>query len=234
VLHGDLDPTTGLLADPTPPYARYQANLNHIGPLGNSSSRKETVMRRLVLMLFCSALGLASLGLAAQPALAADLCVGAKPGCFQTIQAAVDVAHDGSSAVALNGGLEVFEGFATVRNSLIRGNRVSAVSTAGAFAGGGGVGNYARATLERTLERTLVIGDSVSATGAGGLSVSGILNATVGGPPQLTLTDSVVTANDVSASPGIALQGGGIFTDTAIASARSVVAGNQPDQCFGR
>jgi 5-methylthioadenosine/S-adenosylhomocysteine deaminase len=35
LLHGDIDPATGLLADPTPPYALYPANLNHAGPLGN-------------------------------------------------------------------------------------------------------------------------------------------------------------------------------------------------------
>jgi cytosine/adenosine deaminase-related metal-dependent hydrolase len=34
-LHGDVDPTTGLLADPTPPYKLYPADLNQIGPLGN-------------------------------------------------------------------------------------------------------------------------------------------------------------------------------------------------------
>jgi cytosine/adenosine deaminase-related metal-dependent hydrolase len=34
-LHGDIDPGTGLLADPTPPYKLYPANLNQIGPLGN-------------------------------------------------------------------------------------------------------------------------------------------------------------------------------------------------------
>jgi cytosine/adenosine deaminase-related metal-dependent hydrolase len=35
VLHADVDPATGLLADPTPPYRLYPANLNQIGPLGN-------------------------------------------------------------------------------------------------------------------------------------------------------------------------------------------------------
>jgi len=35
LLHGEVDPTTGLLADPTPPYALYPANLNHVGLLGN-------------------------------------------------------------------------------------------------------------------------------------------------------------------------------------------------------
>ncbi len=36
-------------------------------------------------------------GLAAPPALAADLCVGSGPGCFSTLQAAVSAAHDGDT-----------------------------------------------------------------------------------------------------------------------------------------
>lgn len=35
VLHADINPTLGLLADQTPPYQLYPANLNHVGPLGN-------------------------------------------------------------------------------------------------------------------------------------------------------------------------------------------------------
>jgi hypothetical protein len=35
LLRGEVDPATGLLADPTPPYKLYPANLNQIGPLGN-------------------------------------------------------------------------------------------------------------------------------------------------------------------------------------------------------
>ena len=35
LLNGDIDPGTGLIADPTPPFALYPANLNHIGPQGN-------------------------------------------------------------------------------------------------------------------------------------------------------------------------------------------------------
>jgi cytosine/adenosine deaminase-related metal-dependent hydrolase len=35
VLHGDVDPSTGLVADPDPPYRLYPANLDQIGPLGN-------------------------------------------------------------------------------------------------------------------------------------------------------------------------------------------------------
>jgi 5-methylthioadenosine/S-adenosylhomocysteine deaminase len=33
--HADIDPTTGLIADPTPPYKPYPANLNFLGPLGD-------------------------------------------------------------------------------------------------------------------------------------------------------------------------------------------------------
>jgi hypothetical protein len=35
LLRGELDPATGLLADETPPFALYPANLNQVGPLGN-------------------------------------------------------------------------------------------------------------------------------------------------------------------------------------------------------
>jgi len=35
LLDGDVDPSSGLIADPTPPYKLYPANLNQIGPLGN-------------------------------------------------------------------------------------------------------------------------------------------------------------------------------------------------------
>jgi hypothetical protein len=34
-LHDNIDPATGLLADPNPPYKRYPANLNQITPLGD-------------------------------------------------------------------------------------------------------------------------------------------------------------------------------------------------------
>jgi cytosine/adenosine deaminase-related metal-dependent hydrolase len=35
ILHGNVDPSTGLLADPNPPYKLYPANLNQTGPLGD-------------------------------------------------------------------------------------------------------------------------------------------------------------------------------------------------------
>jgi hypothetical protein len=35
ILHADIDPTTGLLDEPAPPYRLYPANLNFVGPLGD-------------------------------------------------------------------------------------------------------------------------------------------------------------------------------------------------------
>jgi hypothetical protein len=35
LLHGDVDRSTGLVADPTPPYKLYPANLNFVSPAGN-------------------------------------------------------------------------------------------------------------------------------------------------------------------------------------------------------
>jgi hypothetical protein len=34
-LNGDVDPGTGLIADPSPPFRLYPANFNHIGADGN-------------------------------------------------------------------------------------------------------------------------------------------------------------------------------------------------------
>jgi hypothetical protein len=93
-----------------------------------------------------------------------------------------------------------------------------------------------------------VSGNSAAATGVGGVNLGGgIANVQFFGPaPQLTLTDSVITANRLEASPSIASQGGGIFnlqvTNIApfstgdpfpIALTHTVVEGNKPDQCAG-
>jgi hypothetical protein len=59
--------------------------------------------------------------------------------------------------------------------------------------------------------------------------------------PALTLTDSVVSANRLTATgPGYTPQGGGIFTadifggpDFPVTLIRTAVAGNTPDDCFG-
>jgi hypothetical protein len=80
-----------------------------------------------------------------------------------------------------------------------------------------------------------VTGNNVTANApAGSAHGGGILNDSFGGPPpSLTLTDSAVVANKLTASPGITPQGGGLFTAFPVTLTRTVIAGNKPDQCFG-
>jgi hypothetical protein len=135
----------------------------------------------------------------------------------------------GSTAVAVGGGLE--GGGFDVRDGVLSGNSVRADSATGAaIVAGGGLANDGQTALVRSL----VIANSGTANGAGGLAQGGgISNVNLGSPPELALTDSVVSANKLSASLGITLLGGGIWTDTLITLIRTLVAGNHPDQCFG-
>jgi hypothetical protein len=148
----------------------------------------------------------------------------------------------GFAAVATSGGLGV-AGAANVSASRLGDNSVSAVSPGGpAHAGGGGAGSFSG---RLTLERSVVSGNDASASGVGGLLLGGGIISTDlgGGPPSLTLSESVVTANRLTAGLGYDPQGGGIFTDPNRPTAhppvvtntitRTVVAGNQPHQCVG-
>jgi hypothetical protein len=137
----------------------------------------------------------------------------------------------GAGAIAAVGGLST-RGVATVDSSRVIGNSVSADSASGfVLVAGGGVGNTGQATLQKTL----VVGNAAGANGAFGVAQGGgINNVSVGGPPpQLTVANGVVTANRLTGSPGITLQGGGIFTAFPVTLTGTVIAGNQPDQCFG-
>src|SRR5215208_3267124 len=119
-------------------------------------------------------------------------------------------ASSGFLAGAVFGGVKV-GGDVTIRKGRIVGNTLSAVSAGGgANAAGAGIANLSG---RLTLERTLVTGNRGTASGLGGLALGGgILNIDFGGgPPQLTVADSVVTANALTGSPGITPHGGGIF-----------------------
>ena len=84
--------------------------------------------------------------------------------------------------------------------------------------------------------------NSASATGVGGFNLGGGIRNVLfgGGPPELTLTDSVITANRLAASDGVVSQGGGLYTADPfsgtpfpVAMTRTVIEGNKPDQCVG-
>jgi hypothetical protein len=98
------------------------------------------------------------------------------------------------------------------------------------------------------LERARVIGNRGSADGVtgfplvgGGTNGGGIVKTVIGGgPPELTISDSVITANQLTTTTGITPTGGGIlsadvFTGDPIpfTLTHTVIAGNKPDQCVG-
>jgi hypothetical protein len=89
-----------------------------------------------------------------------------------------------------------------------------------------------------TLRTSQVSGNTIGATGASGSARGGgIFDAPIAdGPPggPLTLLNSGVTRNALSGSPGIALQGGGLYIQNKpLTLTHSVIANNSPDQCFG-
>lgn len=121
----------------------------------------------------------------------------------------------------------------TVRGGVISGNTaVAATSTGSATVQGAGILNDS--LLE--LDGVLVSGNTGKATGpAGTVQGGGIWNgADFSGPPvQLSLDNTTVTRNSLTGSPGITLQGAGLFTTVPVTLTHSLIALNSPDQCFG-
>jgi hypothetical protein len=116
----------------------------------------------------------------------------------------------------------------TVRNSMVGRNSVAVASPSGVFAFGCGIPMDGG---DLTLERTIVVANSASAMGAAAPLPFGDRS---GNPSAaLTLTDSVVTANRLSGSAGVLLNGGGVFIDSGFVRTRAVIAGNKPDNCSG-
>jgi hypothetical protein len=88
-----------------------------------------------------------------------------------------------------------------------------------------------------TLRNTSVTDNRAAASGpSGSARAGGISNDSVpDGPPsvRLALVDSAVTRNTLTASPGITVQGGGLFILFPVTLTSSVIAQNAPDQCYG-
>jgi hypothetical protein len=98
--------------------------------------------------------------------------------------------------------------------------------------------------------RTLVTGNRGHADGiarlpiptvGGGTLGGGILNVDFfAGPPERTVTDSVIAAIALERSDGVIPVGGGIFSadifggdPVPLTLTHTVIAGNKPDQCVG-
>ena len=113
---------------------------------------------------------------------------------------------------------------ATIANSRFTGNRVAATSPAAdAHASNGAIETAAFDRM--TISDSIISDNRVTATtttGSSTLEGGGIANGGV-----LTLR------NTLTASPGITVQGGGLFTIFPVTQTDSVIAHNVPDQCYG-
>ena len=147
--------------------------------------------------------------------------------------------HNTSSAtsptLAISGGAFDVDGSLTIRNSIVVGNRAASSALAGtALAGGGGIANFARTTIDHTA----ITANRLTAVGAdGSADGGGIWNGDPGDgrTPNLVATDSLIAGNAVSGT-GVLLRGGGLFNAAGVATFtldRTLIVGNHPDQCFG-
>jgi hypothetical protein len=121
----------------------------------------------------------------------------------------------------------------TVRGGAISGNTATAKTSTGS-ATVEAVGVLSDSLLE--MDGVQVSGNTGTATGPTGTAQGGgIWNGVefAGPQVQLTLDRTTVTGNSLSGSPGIRVQGGGLFTTLPVTLRHSVIAGNTPDQCFG-
>jgi hypothetical protein len=131
-------------------------------------------------------------------------------------------------------GATVFAG--TIANSDISNNHVHASSANGSAID---TGAAIVAADVITLRNTRLGGNTADATGLSGFARGGgiynVDQSPNGGPSGglLTLINSNVTANTLSGSSAITLQGGGIFATNPVTLMNSLIANNAPDQCVG-
>ncbi len=125
-------------------------------------------------------------------------------------------------------------GRSVMRDSRVEDNRTKVVAQHGdAVIFGVGLFNDSSLTLRNVVVRRNV---GVAKSRHGTLMGAGIWNGAAFGfddpPPRLTLRHSQVTNNTLR-GPGLERQGGGIYTEFPIRRLHSVVANNQPDNCYG-
>jgi hypothetical protein len=132
----------------------------------------------------------------------------------------------------------------TIADSVMAQNHIRAASSTGSASvmGGGLVLDNAPdvpGDAGVVLRNSTVSRNSANARGTSGVAQGGgIFDAAV--PPNgpfgspLTLTNSSIIGNVLTASPSIPLQGGGLYLrDQPLTLNNSVIARNVPDQCFG-
>ncbi len=124
------------------------------------------------------------------------------------------------AAVAEAGGIQTTD--TTLSNSLVSGNRLTATSQTGSATVRGAGIEHGNGTLQ--VSGTTISGNTGTATGPSGEALGGGIwnDLFFPGPPspRLALVDTKVTNNALSASSGLTVHGGGLFTTFA-------------DDCFG-
>jgi hypothetical protein len=123
---------------------------------------------------------------------------------------------------------------ATMSNSVVANNTATANAPNGmATVQGAGIINDSDLTVANVLARdNRGVANGLRGFAQGG----GIWNGSIfGGPtPTLALEHSGIVGNTVGGSPGVTLQGGGVFTvGSPLTLTDSLVAHNAPDQCAG-
>ena len=181
----------------------------------------------------------ADTSLAAKPAAAAEVCVGPAPGCFATIQGAVDAAHDGDT---IRVGPGTFTGGITIDTSV---NLVGVSAAATRIEGGGPVITIGEQLAPDpptvSISGVTITGgfnDSKPETPAGpGFFAAGggvLIPASAGFSTgaTVTITDSVITGNRVTAGPpGVICacsfaSGGGIANSGTLTVTNTRIADN--------
>ncbi len=141
-----------------------------------------------------------------------------------------------NSDAAAAGAVGLFAGSVpmTMSNSIVADNTSTANAPNGmATVEGAGIVNDS----DTVLTNVAVLANRAEANGQSGFAQGGgIWNGSIfGGPtPSLSLNESSVIGNTLSGTHGVTLQGAGIYTEGSLTTlTRSIVAFNEPDQCYG-
>jgi hypothetical protein len=161
--------------------------------------------QRCVLAAFMAVTAAGGLALVAQPALAAALCVGSGPGCYPTIQAAVNAAQDGDTITI---GPGTFAGGVTITTSVSlqgAGAAATIISGGGSVLTIGAFGASSEPTV--SISGVTITGgvaqsspESIPFTGKAGVWAAGggieiPPGAQLGVGATVTISDSVITGN---------------------------------------
>jgi hypothetical protein len=137
-------------------------------------------------------------------------------------------------AIAEAGGIQTTE--TTLSNSLISDNRLTASSQTGTASVHGAGLQHGNGLLD--VRNTTISNNTANAAGPTGEALGGgIWNDVFFPPPpnpQLTLENTTIIDNALTASTGITVHGGGLFTTFPITLHHSTIRHNTPDDCYGQ